>query len=114
MRMLVFCSAGWLLLVGCYGLVISRNLIHSVVSLVVCQSSTYVALLGVGYRSGATSPVFGDISAKSKVVDPVVQAMTLTDIVVSATVIALFIALAIQVHKREGTIEPDELQGLKG
>jgi multicomponent Na+:H+ antiporter subunit C len=43
-----------------------------------------------------------------------VQAMTLTDIVVSATVIALFLALTVQVHKREGTIEPDEMQGLRG
>jgi multicomponent Na+:H+ antiporter subunit C len=112
--MLVFCSAGWLLLVGCYGLVTSRNLIHAVISLVVCQSSTYVALLGVGYRSGATSPVFSDVPTTTKVVDPVVQAMTLTDIVVSATVIALFLALTVQVHKREGTIEPDEMQGLRG
>lgn len=114
MRMLFFCAAGWLLLIGCLGMVRSHNLIHTVISLVVCQSSTYLVLLGVGYRSQATSPVFTDISPGVKVVDPVVEAMTLTDIVVSATIIALFLALAVQVHKREGTIDPDELQGLKG
>jgi multicomponent Na+:H+ antiporter subunit C len=40
--------------------------------------------------------------------------MTLTDIVVSATIIALLLALALQVHKREGTLDPDHLQGLRG
>jgi multicomponent Na+:H+ antiporter subunit C len=114
MRMLFFCAAGWLLLVGCYGLVRSTNLIHTVISLVVCQSGTYLLLLGVGYRAHATSPVFTDVPPKSPVVDPVVQAMTLTDIVVSATIIALLLALALQVHKREGTLDPDQLQGLRG
>jgi multicomponent Na+:H+ antiporter subunit C len=40
--------------------------------------------------------------------------MTLTDIVVSATVTALLLALAVQVNKRHGTVDPDELAALKG
>jgi multicomponent Na+:H+ antiporter subunit C len=40
--------------------------------------------------------------------------MTLTDVVVSATVIALLVALAVQVHKQHGTVDPDELQSLQG
>jgi multicomponent Na+:H+ antiporter subunit C len=94
--------------------VTSRHLVHAVVSLVVCQSATYVVLLGIGYRRHATAPVFGDTSPTTKVVDPVVQAMTLTDVVVSATVIALLVALAVQVHKQHGTVDPDELQSLQG
>jgi multicomponent Na+:H+ antiporter subunit C len=112
-RMLIFCCAGWLLLVGCYGLVVSRNLIRTVICLVVCQSSTYVVLLGIGYRSGGTAPVYSD-TTPTKVVDPVVQALCLTDIVVSATIIALFLALTLQVHKHHETIDPDELTALRG
>jgi len=112
-KLLLFCCAGWLLLVGCYGIVISRNLIHTVICLVICQSSTYLLLLGIGYRAHATSPVYSD-TTPVKVVDPVVQALCLTDIVVSATVIALFLALALQTHKRHGTIDPDQLQSLRG
>jgi multicomponent Na+:H+ antiporter subunit C len=48
------------------------------------------------------------------VVDPVVQAMTLTDVVVSATVTALLLAMVVQVAKRHGTIVPDELHALRG
>jgi multicomponent Na+:H+ antiporter subunit C len=111
---IVYGAAAWLLLIGCYGLVTSRHLVHTVVSLVVCQSSTYLVLLGIGYRNGGTAPVFGDTAPTKKVVDPVVQAMTLTDIVVSATIIALLLALAMQTHKRHGTVDPDELASLRG
>jgi multicomponent Na+:H+ antiporter subunit C len=40
--------------------------------------------------------------------------MALTDVVVSATVTALLLALAIQVSKRQGTLDPDELTSLRG
>jgi multicomponent Na+:H+ antiporter subunit C len=43
-----------------------------------------------------------------------VQALTLTDIVIQATVTALLLALAIQIHKRHGTLDPDELSALRG
>ncbi|HEX8935103.1 MAG TPA: hypothetical protein VF788_13125, partial [Pseudonocardiaceae bacterium] len=61
---------------------------------------TYVLLLAVGFRSGATAPVFSDVPVGSRVVDPVVQALSLTDIVVSATITALLLALTIQIYKR--------------
>lgn len=104
---------GWILLVGVYGLVTSRNLVHAVVCLSVAQSATYVLLLSVGYRRKATAPVFSDIKPTRTVVDPVVQALTLTDIVVGATVTALLLALTVQVAKRRGTVDPDELRSLE-
>jgi multicomponent Na+:H+ antiporter subunit C len=39
--------------------------------------------------------------------------MTLTDIVVGATVTALLLALTVQVAKRRGTVNPDELRSLE-
>lgn len=114
MSLLPFLVAGWIFLVGCYGLVSSRNLVHAIVSLSVCQSSTYVLLLAVGYRHGATAPVFGDTSVHTRVVDPVVQALTLTDIVVAAAVTALLLSLTIQIRKRHDTVDPDELTSLRG
>jgi multicomponent Na+:H+ antiporter subunit C len=113
---LPYLVAGWLFLVGCYGLVTSRNLVHAVVCLSVAQSATYVLLLTVGFRAGGTAPVFSDIPGtpvKIRVVDPVVQALTLTDIVVSATVTAVLLALTIQIYKRHGTVDPDELRALR-
>ena len=107
--------AGWLLLVGAFGIVRSRNLVHAVVSLSVAQSGTYVLLLAVGFQRHASAPVFGSTSKPTTaVVDPVVQAMALTDVVVSATVTALLLSLAVQVGKRHGTVDPDRLTELEG
>ncbi|MEU6095270.1 sodium:proton antiporter [Streptomyces sp. NPDC047079] len=115
MTVLPYLVAVWIFLTGCYGLATSRNLIHAVGCLAVCQSATYVLLLAVGYRAGATAPVYSDIKPGSRpVVDPVVQALTLTDIVVGATVTALLLALVMQVSKRHGTVDPDELRELRG
>ena len=114
MSYLPYALAGWLFVVGLYGVVTSRNLIHLVVCVSVIQSATYVLLLGIGYRSGAKAPIFADIPPGSQVVDPVVQALTLTDVVVEATVSALLLALTVQAYKRFGTLDPDELGALRG
>lgn len=108
--------AAWLLAVGITGIVRGRNLVQTVICLSVAQSATYVLLLSVGYQRHATPPVFGEPASKPNVhvVDPVVQALTLTDIVVSATVTALLLSLAIQIHKRHGTLDPNELNTLEG
>ncbi|MFD9820159.1 sodium:proton antiporter [Streptomyces violascens] len=115
MNTVPYLVAGWIFLVGCYGLATSRHLVHAVGCLTVCQSSTYVLLLAVGYRDGGTAPVFSDVAPGSRpLVDPVVQALALTDVVVGATVTALLLALVIQVAKRHGTVDPDELSELRG
>lgn len=105
----------WLLLAGILGVVRSHNLIHTVVCVSIAQSGTYVVLLAIGYQNGAVAPIFGTSAPPgTPVVDPVVQAMTLTDVVVSATVTALLLAMVVQIAKRHGTIMPDELHSLRG
>ena len=114
MSFLAYGVAGWLFLVGLYGIVTSRNLIHLVVCLTVVQASTYVLLLAIGFRDGATAPIYADIPTSRPVVDPVVATLTLTDVVVEATVAALLLSLAVQAHRRFGTLDPDELGALRG
>ncbi len=104
----------WVLVVGLYGIVTSRHLVHQIMCLIVVQSSTYVLLLAVGYRRGAAAPYFSDIPVHTPAVDPVVQALALTDVVVEAAVTALLLAFAIQAHKRFGTLDPAELVQFKG
>ncbi len=114
MSFLPYAVTVWLCIIGLYGIVTSRNLIHLVLCMSVVQSSTYVLLLAVGYRTGAKAPVFADIPPGTPAVDPVVQALVLTDIVVEVTVVALLLALAVQAHKRFGTLDPDELKATEG
>ena len=114
MSLLPYLLAAWLFVVGLYGVVTSRNLIHLVVCVSVTQSSTYVLLLAIGYRKGATAPIFADVSKGTRAVDPVVQALTLTDIVVSVTVVALILALALAAHKESGSVNPEEIADFSG
>jgi multicomponent Na+:H+ antiporter subunit C len=112
---LPYVVSAWILLVGLYGIVTSRDLIHLVICLSVVQSSTYLLLLAIGYRTGGGPPVFADVQPPpNRVVDPVVQALTLTDVVVGTTVTALLLAIAVQAHKRYGTLDPEELRPLRG
>lgn len=114
MRMLPFLVAAWLFLVGLYGIVTSRHLVHLIMCLVVVQTSTYLLILGVGYKVGATAPIFADIPVGTPAVDPVTHALMLTDIVVEATVMALLLALAIQAEERAGSVDPEQLRMMRG
>lgn len=113
MSLLPWLVAAWLFGIGLYGIVTSRNYVHLVGCLSVCQSATYVLLLAVGYEWDAYAPIFYDHPPGTPAVDPVVQALVLTDVVVGATVTALLLALTLQMHKRKGTIDPYELKPLR-
>jgi multicomponent Na+:H+ antiporter subunit C len=114
MTILPFVVVVWILAVGLYGIVTSRHLVHTIICLIVVQSSTYVLLLGVGYLTGGIAPYFFDVTGHPKAVDPVVQALALTDVVVEAAVTSLLLSFAIQAHKRFGTLDPHELTQLRG
>ena len=114
MTHLPFAVAAWLFLVGLYGVITSRNLIHLCICVAVIQSSSYVLLLAIGYKTGRVAPIFSDIPATTLAADPIMQALMLTDIVVEVTVMALLLGLAVQIHKRHGTLDPDRLSGVSG
>ena len=113
MSLLPWLVAAWLFAIGLYGIVTSRNYVHLVGCLSVCQSATYVLLLAVGYKWNAGTPIFYDHPPGTAAVDPVVQALVLTDIVVGATVSALLLALTLQMYKRRGTVDPMQLKPLR-
>jgi multicomponent Na+:H+ antiporter subunit C len=108
-----FAVAAWLFVIGLWGVVSSRDLVRTVICLTVVQSSTYLVLLGVGFRSGGKAPIVADIPVTARLVDPVVQVLVLTDIVIEATITALLLALVVQAHKRFGSVDPNDLRPLR-
>lgn len=113
MSFLPFAVAAWLFIVGLWGIVSSRHLVRTILCLTVVQSSTYVLLLAIGYRTGGQAPIVADIPPVSRLVDPTVQVLVLTDVVIEATVTALLLALAVQAHKRFGSLDPADLRPLR-
>lgn len=111
---LPYAVPAWMFVIGLYGMATSRHLVHLTLCLAVSQASTYVLILEIGYRLGATAPVFSDVLPGTRATDPVVQALTLTDIVVGATVTALLLAFVLRVYKRTGKVDPEALRPMKG
>lgn len=110
-----FAVAVWMFLIGLYGIVTSRHLVHLCLAMTVVQASTYVLLVVIGYRPGLPAPIFTDgVSPGSAAVDPVIQALMLTDVVVEATVVALLLAITVRIHRRTGTANPNEVDVLRG
>jgi multicomponent Na+:H+ antiporter subunit C len=110
MDYLPYAVTAWVIVVGLYGIVTSRDLVHLVICLSVMQSASYLLLLSIGYEKDAEPPIFADVPVGTPAVDPVVQALTLTDVVVGTTVTALLLALTVQAHKRYRTLDPRELR----
>lgn len=106
--------AGVLFVAGLYGTLTSRSYLHLGICLTVMQSSTYVLLLAVGYRRGGAPPITQGVPPGTRLVDPVVQALALTDIVVSVVVLALVVSLAIEAHRHAGTVDPEDMRHERG
>ena len=108
MNALPYVAAAIIFSLGMYGAISSRHVVHQILCISVAQSSTYVLLLAIGFRRGAGPPIF--LSAPpSRVlgVDPVAQALALTDIVVGAATTALLLAIALRVHETGGSERPE-------
>ena len=114
MSYLPYAVAAWICLVGLFGVATSRNLVHLAICLTVTQSSSYVLLLAIGYVKHGTAPIFKGVELGTTAVDPVVQALTLTDVVVSVAVVALILALALDAHRLSGSVNPDEIVDISG
>ena len=65
--------------------------------------------------SRIAGPIFTDgVAPGSAAVDPVVQALMLTDVVVEATVVALLLAITVRIHRRTGTADPNRVDMMQG
>lgn len=106
--------AGVLFVAGLCGAVLSRSYVRLAVCLCVTQSSTYVLLLAVGYGRGTSPPITQGQSAGTPLSDPVVQALTVTDIVVSVVVLGLVVSLALLAHRAAGTEDPEQMRPMQG
>lgn len=109
MTLLPYAVAALILCLGIGGIVYARSMIGQVICLAVAQSSTYVLLLAVGFRHGGGAPIFFSTGPGAKTaVDPIVQTLALTDIVVSAATTALLLALVGGIAEDGHSLDPDQ------
>jgi len=107
-----------LILVGLYGVVVSRQTLKIVVSLLIMNHGVHLLLLLIGYRQGGSPPIVDPGSLISEfangAVDPLPQALVLTSIVIGLGVLALMVALCVRLYERYGTFDVTEIRRLRG
>lgn len=84
--------------IGVYGLLITRNLIKVVVALQILAKGALLALIAAGAASGKIN---------------LGQSLAVTVIVVDTVVAVIGLALAMQVKRKLGTLDVNELSTLK-
>ena len=107
-----------LFLVGLYGVMVKRNLIKIVISLIIMESAVNVFIVMIGYRKGGIAPILNKtMEARTFVersVDPLPQALVLTAIVIGLGVTAMTVAIAMKLYEKYGTYDIKEIRKLKG
>ena len=106
-----------LFLIGLAGVVLHRNLLRQLLSLGLMESATFLMLIALGYRTGGTAPIFYEANAvpgQTPVVDPIMQALTLTSIVISVVTLAMALSLIIHLARHYRTLDADQIRGLRG
>ncbi len=110
--MFYFASAA-LIAIGIYMLMVKKNLIKMILGLSVIDSGVNLLLISIGYINGKTAPIIQPGVSPSNVVDPLPQALVLTNIVIGVSVTALALSVVIRVYKHYKTLNSSEVRDLK-
>lgn len=112
--MIVYILCFVLFLVGLYGVITRRNLIKIVISLSILEYSIFLFLALIGYIDQGIAPIADPEAVGQIYVDPLPQAMVLTDIVICLSTTALLMAIAIRLYRKYKTFDIREIKNLRG
>lgn len=117
-----YAAAGILFCLGIFAIVSHRNLIKIVLGLSLMESSTYLLLVSLAYRNGATAPVLAGLPSGTKqndlvtgnVSDPVLQNFCITAVVIGVAVTAVFLTVVVRVAQHYRSVDAADLTELRG
>jgi multicomponent Na+:H+ antiporter subunit C len=105
-----------LVLIGLYAVIFKRNLIKMIIGITLIESGVNLFLITLGYREGGVAPIYTGLDPAEAIppmVLPVPQALTLTSIVIGVAVLALMLALVVQIYRHYNTLDVQEVRRLK-
>ena len=104
-----------LICIGFAMLLFSRNLFKKIIGMDIMDSAAYLFLACQGYITGRAAPIVVDgVQAMEAYINPIPAGLVLTGIVVSVSVSALSLALAVRLYARYHTMDIDEIIRLAG
>ncbi|MCL2197683.1 MAG: sodium:proton antiporter [Defluviitaleaceae bacterium] len=94
-----------------FGLITSRNIIKSVICLMLKQTSVIVFFLGMRYRPGILAPIGDNLAADiAYIADPLPQALMITAIIIGLAVTAVDITMIIYLTNKTNSTDWDEVK----
>ena len=100
--------AGAIFLVGLGGIFLNRRAVGKVIALNVLNSALVLFFILYGSYAGESAPILREGAGEP--VDPLVQALMLTAIVVGVCVTALLLVLIQRIYDKTGTTEVREIE----
>lgn len=97
--------------IGFSMLVFHKNLIKKIIGMDIMDSGVYLYLTAMGYYRGTRAPIGDDLisSTLPNYSNPIPPGLVLTGIVVSVSVSAIMLALAIRLYKKYHTLDLDKI-----
>jgi len=96
-----------LFFISFYGLIISKNIIKSIVSITLMETSVIMFLVSIGFLEGMKPPIGLNLE---NVADPLPQALVITAIVIGITVTAINIIFFTSLCRQYGTTDWDAVK----
>lgn len=108
-----------LMMIGFYGVIAKMNLVKQAIALGLFQTGIFLFYISMAVVDGGTAPIWttigdGSIKALGPYDNPLPHVLILTAIVVSVSILAVALALIINIKRTYGTIEYDEITRLDG
>jgi multicomponent Na+:H+ antiporter subunit C len=103
-----------IIMIGFYGVIARRNLLKQAIALGLFQTGVFLFYVTMGvYRSPegvpGVAPVWTDAAKTGPFDNPLPHVLMLTAIVVSVSTLAVAVAIIVNIQRKYGTIEEDEI-----
>jgi multicomponent Na+:H+ antiporter subunit C len=99
-----------LFFISFYGLIIMKKAIKSIVFILIMQTAVVIFYLGIGYIDGIRAPIGDNLQDIAGIADPLPQALMLTAIVISISVVAINITMLMEMIRKHKTSDWDALK----
>ena len=101
--------------IGFSTMMLHKNLIKKIIGMDMMDAAVFLFLASQGYIEGRVAPiVVNGVQSVEAYINPIPAGLVLTGIVVSVSVTALMLALAVRIYYRYHTLNLEEIIALAG
>jgi multicomponent Na+:H+ antiporter subunit C len=103
-----------IIMIGFYGVIARKNLLKQAIALGLFQTGVFLFYVSMGvYRetdgTPGVAPIWTDVAKTGPFDNPLPHVLMLTAIVVSVSTLAVAVAIIVNIQRKYGTIEEDEI-----